>query len=284
MAVKPKPGPQPLRRGPEPMPAAKKPKAPQPVARPTVDPNKIPLDPAIQTAINARKPQPETPDYGGGSDDGGDGGRDESVIDYSNWADLLGQFGFDAEIQDAVNKMFSQGYTIGQIIAWIRGTNWYKITYPGISEGIAKGILRDERDYRSYVNEVNQLYRRYYDRLLTSEETRAYLTEGVTPGIVKGRLEGQAYIKANRGEIQYYAGAFGEGRYGENELRQYGEQKAGLGSQVGARLETALELATQRFRRVFEGVNAVAGFGVSGSSLSAPSLRPERAARPDVAA
>ena len=237
-----------------------------------------PPPPPTLTSEPSFAPVPE-PDSGGG----GDGGT--VTRPQTDWSDLLSQFGLPADLVSEANRLFGLGYSVGEVIAWIRGTAWYAATYPGISEGIAKGVVSNEKDYRSYVNAVNLMFRRYYDRALTVDETRAFLKEGVTPTIIGQRLEGQAYVKANRGDIQYYSGAFGEaGQLTEDQLRSYGEQRAGLGSQIGAKIERSLQLATQSFQRAFQGQLSTPGFSLTGASVAAPGLRAKTSGPPDIRA
>jgi hypothetical protein len=164
-------------------------------------------------------------------------------------------------------------------MAYLRSTPWYAQTYRGIGHGIAKGIIGSESDYRAYVNSVQQSYRQYYGRDATGDEIEAFLAAGYAPGTIGQIGAGKAYVDANRGDIQYLAGAFGEGQLDDASLQAYGEEKAGRSSTMGIKLQGALDNALRKMSRVFEGQLATSALGMDSLSQTQ-----QRQRRPDVGA
>jgi hypothetical protein len=115
-------------------------------------------------------------------------------------------------VQSKVNQIFAQTGDVNQAtalaMAYIRGTPWYAQTYPGIQEGIARGVIGNEADYRSYLNSVNGLTQQYQGRQVGSDELAGYLQQGFSVDHVGRLYAGKAYVGANRNDIQYATGAF----------------------------------------------------------------------------
>lgn len=202
--------------------------------------------------------------------------RGESGID---WSTYFGYWGLPREAIEVIDKIFRDnpdpGTAAAMALAYIRGTDWYRQTYPGIQEGMRTGIIRDEADYRSYLNQTNFYARQYLGRDIGADEIAALLREGATPDVYGKRLGGAAYVRAYGNDLQYLAGAFGEGRLDANQLQKFGEQRMGLGSGLGMILEQSLEQASGRLRRIFEGVLAQPSLSMSGGRLAQGAKPPD---------
>lgn len=193
------------------------------------------------------------------------------------WQDYLTQFvGLPPELVAQIENIFNGTPDAAQAaviaVGVIRGSDWYKVKYRGIGEGIMRGILRDESDYNAYVNSVQQSYRRYYGRDAGAEEIEAFLKAGYSPDTVERKGAGKAYVDANRSDLQYYSGAFAEGQLSEEQLTAVGEQEAGLGTTLGASIQTKVAQAVKKAQRVFEGQLATPNLSLGSQGLYAPSL------------
>jgi len=177
----------------------------------------------------------------------------------TDWGAYLGLTGLDQEALQAINAVKRTGdltTDIPNILNAVRQTQWYARTYPGIGNAIAKGLVTNEAGYRAMQNQFNQVYQQYYGRPIALGEFAGFLGEGIDAGILQKRIQGDQYIQANKGDIQYVAGAFGEGRLSDSELQDVGRNQAGLGTQQGASLQSALDKALQRAQRIFQGTLA----------------------------
>lgn len=114
--------------------------------------------------------------------------------------DSLGGWGLPPDVSAQVQRLLQQGYSIDEILAYIRGTDWYAQTYPGIQQGIALGLVSNEADYRAYLNQANQLYRRYYGRDISSQELAGFLTSGVSLSAINEQLQTGATYKTMFGD------------------------------------------------------------------------------------
>lgn len=113
--------------------------------------------------------------------------------------DITG-WGLPPDLAAQMQQMLAQGYSVDEILAYIRGTPWYAQTYPGIQQGISLGLIGNESDYRSYLNQANQLYRRYYGRDITSDEMAGLLASGASLGFIGEQLQTSALYKTMYGE------------------------------------------------------------------------------------
>jgi hypothetical protein len=197
------------------------------------------------------------------------GGTGASGID---WSTYFGHWGLPLDVVAVIDRIFREtddaAVAAAKALAFIRGTEWYARTFPGIQEGLRNGTVRDEADYRSQLTAANWYARQYLGRDITADEFAGILREGITPDIYGKRLAGAAYTNAYGPEIQYAAGNFGTGAEGElspSELKAYGEQQAGLGSGTGALLQRRIEDAFRRVQRAFEGTLATPGLSRSGT-------------------
>lgn len=179
----------------------------------------------------------------------------------ADWSSYLGMYGLPADVQRELNAIFARTPDVSQAtqlaLAYVRGTDWYRVTYPGIQEAIAKGIVKNEADYRAQMNAFNQVYRQYMNgQDLTAGQFAEYLREGVSLDTVGRRFQGAALVNTYGGDWQYLSGAFGDGRLEGNELKALGEQSAGLDSELGLRIQRRLQQAQERIRTVFSGTLA----------------------------
>ncbi len=196
-----------------------------------------------------------------------------------DWRAYLTNWGFDATTVGELDRLFRTYTDPNQAalaaLAYIRGTDWYKKTFPGIQQGINNGIVGNESDYRSYTNQLTQIYRSYLGRDVSANEVSDALTKGVTASDVGRHFQGQAYVGANKTDIQGVLGHFGDnGELSESDLGSYGDFQAGLTNMVGPAVQRALQIASQRLSGVFQGTLAQpGGLGISKlGRLSAPSL------------
>lgn len=206
------------------------------------------------------------------------GGDGDSAGPQQDWSSYLGMFGLPADVLKEINAIFQKTPDIGQAVvraqAYVRGTPWYAQTYPGIREAIAKGIVRDEQDYRRKQNEFDQVFRQWTSNGITTSQYAQFLKEGVDAATVERRFAGDAFANAGRNDWQYLAGNFGEGRLSDDDVKALGRQQAGLGSARGINLQSMLEKAQQRLQRVSEGTLAT----LVGDALGAP----QQDRRPDI--
>ncbi len=204
-----------------------------------------------------------------------------------DWSSLLGIYGLPSDVQAKVNAIFAQTSDVNQAtilaMAYVRGTPWYAQTYPGIGEGIAKGVVSNEADYRAYVNQLQQLNKQYYNTDISSQQVSDYLKSGYSVGHVGQLFQGHAYAQANANDVNYLLGAFGDGRPSTNDLETLGQENAGLDSVMGQKLQTALSKANQKFQAVFSGSAATPALSLGGTGgLLASGLSGK--GKPDVAA
>jgi hypothetical protein len=177
-----------------------------------------------------------------------------------DWSSYLGLYGLPADVQKELNAIFTRTPDVTQAtalaLAYVRGTPWYSQTYPGIQEALAKGIVRNEADYRFQFNDWNQMTRQWTGNDLSSGEFADYLRQGVSKDTVAKRFEGAALATTYGNDWQYEAGAFGTGRLDAGQLKTLGEQSAGLQSNEGIGLQKMIEDAKKKLSRVFDGVLA----------------------------
>lgn len=191
---------------------------------------------------------------------GGGIGGDSATAKPADWSSYLGMFGLPNDVLREVNAIFQRTPDVQQAtmlaLAYARGTDWYKQAYPGIQEAIAKGIVRDERDYRAKRTQFDQVYRQWTNQGITDEQYAGFLREGVDPDTVARRFSGEAIADVNRNDWQYLSGAFGTGRLDEGQVQTLGRQAAGLDSPGGIALQKMIQDASVKLSRVFQGVLA----------------------------
>lgn len=206
------------------------------------------------------------------------------AADYSNFLNI---YGLPADVQAKVQRIFSNTPDLQQAtllaMSYIRGTSWYAQTYPGIQEGIAKGLISNEADYRSYLNNVNTLTKQYLGRDVGAGEIGDYLKQGYDASRIGRIYQGGAISKTNAGDWNYATGAFDEnGPLSADEQAALGQEQAGIDTALGQKVQRRLDLAKQRMAGVFGGQLATPSLSLANGRLQATSLG--GAAAPDVAA
>lgn len=213
-------------------------------------PTNLPVNPSVATGGGGGGD-------GGGGGGGGGGGPSAPAAPPLDWRAWLENWGFPSDVVNDLDRIFRSytdpSFASAAALAYIRGTDWYHATFRGIEAGKRLGVVRDERDYRAYVNALNQQYRRYYQRDISLTEVEALLNEGVDPATSGMRLEGEADVAARGGDYRYLLGAFGEGRPDDAELTALGRQRAGLSSTLGMKVLSELQKAEARMSRLFSG-------------------------------
>jgi hypothetical protein len=202
-----------------------------------------------------------------------------SVADPSkDWASaFFGALGLPDDVMSKVTQTLrdhAQDPTLAQALAtqYIRSTGWYAIHYPGALEGIAKGVIGSEADYATYLNQVNVLSRQYQGRDISGDEIKGYLSSGYNPGYVANLFQGQAYVAANRNDIQYLAGAFGNGRMNEGQLTAVGNETAGIDTAAGQLQQKVIQKAQQVHDKLFGGTLATPSLSLGANGLTSSSL------------
>lgn len=250
------------------------------------------LDPAIRTAILAKAGQitGSSGAAGGGGDGGGGGGdtKQPPALPPLDWRAYLGNWGFDESDINELDKIFKTYTDANQAtaagLAYIRGTQWYAKTFAGIGAGIKAGLFNDEAGYRAYVNDLNQVYSRFYNRSVTTNEVQDFLNKGTNPNAVNAHLTGQAALQAQLPDVQYALGAFdSQGQATNSELSAYGDQLGGLGNLIGPQLQARLDKAKQRMATIFQGTLASPSLSLVGGRPVATSSGAD-ISRPDVSA
>ncbi len=205
----------------------------------------------------------------------------------TDWSSMLGIYGLPSDVQARVQQIFSSTDDVNQAVAlamaYVRGTQWYAQTYPGIQEGIARGVVSNESDYRSYVNQLQQLNKQYYGSDITSQQIGDFLKAGYGVSHVGQLYAGHAYAEANKGDLNYLLGAFGDGQLSDADRETLGQENAGLDSALGQKLQNLVQKAGQRMQHVFSGSLATPSLSLGTNGLSAPSLAGNNA-KPDVSA
>lgn len=194
-------------------------------------------------------------------------GQTQGATPPQDWSSYLGIYGLPADVQKELNAIFARTPDVSQAIAlataYVRGTQWYSQTYPGIQEAMAKGTVRNEADYRSQQNGFNQVYRQWTNTDITAGQFADYLKEGVDATTVGKRFQGDAYASTYGADWQYLSGAFGDdGRFSGDDVTTLGRQTADLGSQKGINLQALLTRAQERASRVFQGQLATFAGGI----------------------
>lgn len=198
--------------------------------------------------------------------------------------DIANMFpGLPPEVAAEVFKIFKNGGSAAQAIAYIRGTQWHKDTFVGFQEGFKFGLFGDEAGWRQYENAAQLYYKQYLNRNADKNEIGAWIRLGLNPVTVGQKIAGQAWTGSlSAQEAQQLLGQFGSGRLDQSGLLALGEQQAGLDSAVGSSIARQLDLAQRRAQRIFEGALASPSLQIGGAGLSAPSLSPRQ--KPDIGA
>lgn len=202
----------------------------------------------------------------------------------------LGFYGLPSDVQSEVDQIFANTADVNAAtalaLAYIRGTNWYTQTYPGIQAGISNGTVGNEGDYRNYVNQINQLTQQYYGRQATSQDIQNFLGQGFSVGRVGQGFQGQAITQANSQDWRYLTGAYANnGPFTTDQASALGNEQAGIDTTAGQLAQKVLAKAQQIQTKLFSGTLATPSLSVGTNGLSSPSLQGNRAgSSPDVAA
>lgn len=143
----------------------------------------------------------------------------------------------------------------------------------GISQnGVA---LKAQMDLASQLNSV---YHQYTGAGVSRQEVQDAYTNGVSATTVGQQFAGKAYVDANKGDIQYTAGAFGDGQLSDDQLKSFGEEQTGIDTPMGQQLNTAYQKALTRLHGAFQGVLASPALSLQGGKLAGPQKPPDLAA------
>ena len=219
------------------------------------------------------------------------GGSDQQASVANDWYKaFFGNYGLPPDVQgtiiDILKKYASDPATAQALSTqYLRSTPWYQTTFPGFANGVNNGLFTDETGYRNYLNAVNNIYNQYLGRHVSGDEVAALLKEGANPNTLANRFQGQAYVNANRNDIQYLSGAFGGGPMTPDQLTALGNQQAGIDTQLGQIQQKVLQKAQQVRDRLFQGSDANPSLSLGANGLSAPGLGgTANRQQPDVAA
>jgi hypothetical protein len=176
----------------------------------------------------------------------------------TDWSAYMDFWNLPTDLKKELDSIFRNTPDVNQAIAkaqaYVRGTPWYAQTYPGIQDAMAKGLVRNEADYRAQQNSYNQVYRQWNDgRDISAAEFAGYLREGVSADTIGRRFQGASYANVYGNDWQYLSGNFGEGRLSGDELTAFGRQNAGIDSELGMRIQRRMQQAQERIRAVFSG-------------------------------
>lgn len=241
--------------------------------------------------VPVEEPGPVTTPGSGGGGGGGEGGGttpDTPANPPLDWENYLQNWGFTPDIIDKLANIFSQYTDPGQAsaaaLAYIRGTSWYATTFPGIGAGESAGLFSDEAGYRSYINQLNQLYQSYYGRVANTNEITQFLTAGQSTTQVGQHLSGQAQLAAEQPQDQYQLGAFDPtGKASDNELSQYGDYLGGIGNMIGPQLALRIQNAQKRMNDIFQGTLATPSVSLATNGRLAAGSLGGNTSKPDIA-
>lgn len=195
-----------------------------------------------------------------------------------NWRTWLEDWGFPSDVINTLDRMARQ-YTPSQnelfakeAIMYLRGTDWHKNTFVGFAEGYKSGLFADEKGYRMYTQGANDLAQRYYGRGISTPELLDNFKAGFNLDRYGRELDAGAFVNANRNDFQYLGGAFGEGRFSEDDLLSMGREKAGIGNALGQGLLNKVQQAQQRLARIFQGTLATGDMAKPQTSAAGTTL------------
>lgn len=126
--------------------------------------------------------------------------------------------------------------------------------------------------------QLNQIYHQYTGGGVSRQEVTDAYNSGTSAQTIGQQFGGKAYIEANKGDIQYTAGAFGDRALTDPELKSLGEEQAGLDSPLGQSLTAAYQKAIDRMHGAFKGVLASPALSLQSGRLAGPQKPPDTAA------
>lgn len=159
-----------------------------------------------------------------------------------DWRAYLSEFGgMPDNLVDEIEAVYKRTSDIQQTVAIaqaiVRGSEWYSQHFPGIQDGINKGLYSDERGYRAYQNQLDQLYLQYYGRPSTPAEVATASRSGKSMSQIANGLQSAA-TKGNLSDPmrQWFSSA---------ELTAYANQVAGIDSELGQRIAAEADVAVR---------------------------------------
>ena len=209
----------------------------------------------------------------------GGGGAPVMQIPDTDWAQVFwGSLGLPPDLVNQINDIFKKypDLTMAQAVAQnvIRTSDWFATTFPGFATGVKNGLFTDETGYRDYVNKLNVISQQYNGRAVTTNEVTGALGEGIDASIFEKRLQANAYLAANQGQLQYELGAFGDqGQATPDQLQAFSRQQVGLDTGLGEQIKAQVDKAVQRMQNIFQGSLAgPAGLTLGPQGLNASGL------------
>lgn len=211
-------------------------------AKPT---SKPPVNPTVPETFSI--PPDEFPNTGNsdassaGGYDGPNGATTTSTIGPIDWQALLGQYGLPQDIIDELNRIFTTTGNVQTAIllgqTYIRGTDWYGQTYPGIQSGINAGLFSDEAGYKTYQHQISDLFQQYYGRDATQGEISTYATRGWSLTHVANAFQSDAILHNFSDPLR--------GLFTPDELQALSDEQAGIDSTLGQRISAQANLFAQ---------------------------------------
>lgn len=186
---------------------------------------------------------------------GGDGGGGTPAPEHSVLP------GFDTlppDVQARVDAIMRDGQPnpADRAMAYVRTTPWYATEYAGIGAGVAANLFdaaSPEAGYRGWKNSVKRTFLQHYGRAPTQAEIETFLASGWDPQRIEQVGVGFSTVQAQRADLQYSAGAFGSGQFTEEEMKAYGEQQAGIDTELGQKIQAKVAASLQRMQSIFTG-------------------------------
>ena len=122
------------------------------------------------------------------------------------------------------------------------------------------------------MNAVDQYYRHTSAGCRPPTRSPTSLKNGSDPSIVGKTLEGNAYAATYKSDIEFYAGNFGAGQLSQSDLNAYGQEKVGLSSTAGDKIQNMVDKAVARYQGAFGGALAKPDLSLGPVGLAGPSL------------
>ena len=177
----------------------------------------------------------------------------------SEWQTLLGNIGVPQNVIDDIVKMFGTdpdtNRAVQSALAYLRGTTWYKDAFPGIQEGLIRGVFADERGYRQWRTQIDSVAQRF-GVAPSPDQYAVWAAKGYTPDFLEKRYVGLSVAQIEGSDVRYALGAFDTTNanvasldvndQGDTGLESYGMQRAGINNQRGMNLVAAVEFTPPR--------------------------------------
>lgn len=213
---------------------------------------------------------------GGGAGGSASTGAASPEVDWANV--YFGQYGLPSDLINQIEALGKQYGTTNPDVFMqsaqnlIRGSDWFKATYPGFAAGVTAGLFTDETGYRGYVNALNQVYQQYTGRAVGGGEVAAALSQGASPTLIGNQFQGDTIAKTNANEWQYMTGAFDTGQLSDAEKSALGREQAGIDTPLGQMVQKRVQLAMGRAQSLFGGRLAGSSLSIANGRLVSPSL------------